>query len=146
TVSSVNGIAQPESPQVNVALVQESFEAFNVGDTERLLAVMAPDFVMHLAEFPEPLGWDAWREGFEMMRRAFPDLEARVEDVIAADDKVAVRISFRGTHRGEFQGIPATGGEVHYMSHEIYRIENGRFAEEWICSDTATLFRQLTEA
>jgi steroid delta-isomerase-like uncharacterized protein len=131
---------------VNAALVQESFEAFNAGDTERLLAVMAPDFVMHLAEFPEPLGWDAWREGFEMMRRAFPDLEARVEDVIAADDKVAVRISFRGTHRGEFQGIPATGREVHYMSHEIYRIENGRFAEEWICSDTATLFRQLTEA
>jgi len=140
-------MAQPVgSAQANTALVRESFEAFNAGDTERLLAVMAPDFVMHLAEFPQPLGRDAWRQGFEMMRRAFPDLEARVEDVVAADDKVAVRISFHGTHRGEFQGFPATGREVHYVSHEIYRVANGLFAEEWICSDNASLFRQLTEA
>ncbi len=134
------------SAHANAALVRDSFEAFNAGDTERLLAVMAPDFVMHLAEYPEPLGRDAWREGFETMRRAFPDLEARVEDVIAADDKVAVRITLRGTHRGEFQGIPATDREIHYVSHEIYRVENRRFAEEWVCSDTATLFRPLTGA
>ncbi len=134
------------SPEANTALVRTSFEALNAGDTETLLAVMAPDFVMHLAEFPAPLGREAWREGFEMMRRAFPDLEARVEDVIAADDKVAVRVTFRGTHRGEFQGSPATGREVHYVSHEIYRVVNGLFAEEWVCSDNATLFRQLTSA
>jgi steroid delta-isomerase-like uncharacterized protein len=143
----VGGVDRPaRSAQANAALVRESFEAFNAGDTEALLAAMAPDFVMHLAEFPQPLGRDVWREGFEMMRRAFPDLEARVEDVIAADDKVAVRVSFRGTHRGEFQGIPATGREVHYVSHEIYRVEDGLFAEEWVCSDNASLFRQLTEA
>ena len=43
------------------------------------------------------------------------------------------------------QGIPATSREVHYVSHEIYRLEDGRVAEEWICSDNASLFRQLTE-
>jgi steroid delta-isomerase-like uncharacterized protein len=134
------------SARANAALVRESFEAFNAGDTDRLLAVMAPDFAMHLAEFPQPLGRDAWREGFEMMRRAFPDLEATIEDVIAADDKVAVRLSLRGTHQGEFQRIPATGREVRYVSHEIYRLADGRIAEEWICSDTASLFRQLTDA
>jgi steroid delta-isomerase-like uncharacterized protein len=134
------------SPQANAALVRKSFEAFNAGDTETLLAAMAPDFVMHLAEFPAPLGRDVWREGFEMMRRAFPDLEACVDDVVAAGDTVAVRVTFRGTHRGEFQGIPATGREVHYVSHEFYRVKDGLFAEEWICSDNASLFRQLTEA
>ena len=44
-----------------------------------------------------------------MMRRAFPDLQAHIEDIVAAEDKVAVRLRFRGTHRGEFLGIPATG-------------------------------------
>ena len=73
------------SPQANTALVRKSFEAFNAGNTDGLLAAMAPGFVMHLAEFPEPLGSDVWREGFEMMRRAFPDLEARVEEVVAAE-------------------------------------------------------------
>ncbi len=136
----------PGSPEANTAFVRELFEAFNAGDTEKLLAAMAPDFVMHLAEFPDPLGRDVWREGFEMMRRAFPDLEGRVEDAVAADDKVAVRISLRGTHRGEFRGIPATGREVHYVSHETYRFADGLVAEEWVCSDNASLFRQLTEA
>lgn len=130
--------------QANAALVVESVEALNAGDTESLLSVMAPDFVMHLAEFPEPLGRDAWREGFEMMRRAFPDLEARIDDVVAADDKVALRLTLHGTHQGEFQGIRATGRTIRYVSHEFYRVQDGMFAEEWICSDTASLFRQLT--
>lgn len=136
---------EAESAQANAALVVESVDALNAGHAERLLSVMAPDFVMHLAEFPEPLGPDAWREGFELMRRAFPDLEARVDDLVAADDKVAVRLTLHGTHQGEFQGIPATGRTIRYASHEFYRFRDGLFAEEWICSDMASLFRQLTE-
>jgi steroid delta-isomerase-like uncharacterized protein len=131
--------------RLNTALVLESIEALNAGDTEALLAVVAPDIVIHYAEMPEPLqGRETWRQGFELIRNAFPDLEAHVDDLIAADDRVAIRVSFRGTHRGEFQGIPATGRTVRYVSHEFYRLENGLFAEEWICSDMASLFRQLT--
>lgn len=122
----------------------ESIEAFNAGDIQRLLNVMAPDFVMHLAEFPEPLGRDAWREGFELVRAGFPDLEAQIDDLVAADDKVALRLTLSGSHRGEFQGIPATGRTIRYASHEFYRVRDSLFAEEWICSDTASLFRQLT--
>lgn len=131
--------------QANAALVCESIEALNAGDTERLLAVVAPGILIHYAELPEPLqGRETWRQGFELMRSAFPDLEAHVDDLVAADDKVAIHVRFRGTHRGEFQGIPATGRTIDYVSHEFYRVENGVFAEEWICSDMASLFRQLT--
>jgi steroid delta-isomerase-like uncharacterized protein len=136
--------SQSESADANVALVLESIEALNAGDTERLLAVVAPDIVIHYAEMPEPLhGRETWQQGFELMRRAFPDLNAHVDDLVAAENKVAIRVSFRGTHQGEFQGIPATGRTIHYASHEFYRVENGLFAEEWICSDMASLFGQL---
>jgi steroid delta-isomerase-like uncharacterized protein len=128
----------------NAALVLESFEAFNAGDTKRLLAVVAPDLVMHFAEAPEPLhGRETWQQGFEMMKRAFPDLQAHIDDVVAADDRIAVRVSLRGTHAGEFQGIPATGRTIRYVSHEFYRVADGVIAEEWICSDMSSLFRQL---
>ena len=104
----------------NAALVLESIGALNAGDTERLLAVVAPDIVIHYAEMPEPLhGRETWQQGFELMRRAFPDLDAHVDDLVAAEDKVAIRVSFRGTHQGEFQGIPATGRTIHYVSHEF---------------------------
>ncbi|HET8605556.1 MAG TPA: ester cyclase [Gaiellaceae bacterium] len=136
---------QPGSAEANSALVLDSFEAFSAGDTERLLAIVAPDLVMHLAGVPEPLrGRETWRQGFELMRRAFPDLEARVDDVVAAGDRVAVRVGFGGTHEGEFQGIPPTGRTIRYASHEFYRVADGLIAEEWICADMASLFAQLS--
>lgn len=102
---------------------------------------------MNLAELPEPLrGKEVWREGFELMRHAFPDLTARIEDIFGAGDRVAVRLRLRGTHAGEFQGLPATGRTIEYVSHEFYRVSDGLIGEEWICSDTATLMRQLVPA
>lgn len=94
---------------------------------------------------PEPLrGRESWQQGYELMKRAFPDLQAEIEDIVAAGDKVALRLTLRGTHHGEFQGIPATGRAISYVSHESYRVADGLIAEEWICSDAASLFRQLT--
>jgi len=85
-----------------------------------------------------------WREGVEIIKRGFPDLHAHVDDVVAEGDQVALRLTFRGTHQGEFLGLPATGRAIEYVSYEFYRIADGRFAEEWICSDLATLQAQLT--
>ena len=133
------------TPEANIQLIRDGFEAFNAGDLDACLTRAAPDLVMNLAESPEPIyGHAAWRQGAELMKRAFPDLEATIEDIFAAQDRVAIRLTFRGTHAGEFLGIPATGRSVQYISHEIYRIANGLIAEEWICSDTATLMRQLS--
>ena len=135
---------QTTSPAANAELVRAGFRALNAGDTEECVALIAPNLIMNLAELPEPRhGRDEWRAGFELMRRAFPDLEARIEDIVAAGDKVAVRLRFRGTHAGEFLGFAATGRTVEYVSHEFYRIADGLIAEEWICSDMATLLGQL---
>ena len=133
------------TPAANVEPVRAGFEAFNAGDVEGCMARIAPDLIINLAELPEPQhGRDVWRQGFEMMKHAFPDLQAHIEDIVAAQDKVAVRLRFRGTHCGEFLGIPATGRTIEYVSHEFYRIADGLIAEEWICSDMATLLGQLS--
>jgi steroid delta-isomerase-like uncharacterized protein len=137
--------SQTTSPAANVELVRAAAQAFNAGDTGGCLARISPDFIINLAELPEPKsGRAAWRQNFEMMRHAFPDLQARIEDIFAAQDKVAVRLRLRGTHSGEFLGIPATGRTIEYVSHEFYRIADGLIAEEWICSDMAALLRQLS--
>ena len=137
--------SQSTSPAMNAELVRAGFQAFNSGDAGQCLARIAPDFIINLAELPEPRhGRDVWRQGFEMMKHAFPDLQAHIEDIVAAEDKVAVRLRFRGTHCGEFLGIPATSRTIEYVSHEFYRIADGLLAEEWICSDMTTLLRQLS--
>ena len=95
------------SPAANAELVRAGFQAFNAGDADRCMARLAPDLIINLAELPQPQhGRETWRQGFEMIRRAFPDLQAHIEDIVAAQDKVAVRLRFRGTHSGEFLGRP----------------------------------------
>jgi len=137
--------SQITSPAANIELVRAAARAFNAGDADECLTCITPDFIINLAELPEPMrGREAWRQNFEMMKHAFPDLQAHIEDIVAARDKVAVRLRIRGTHSGEFLGIPATGRAIDYVSHEFYRIADGLLAEEWICSDLATLLRQLS--
>ena len=129
----------------NIELIRAGVEALNAGQPDACMALAAPDLIMNLAEMPEPRrGQEAWRQGFELMRHAFPDLNARIEDIVAAADRVAVRLRFRGTHSGDFLGIPATGRAVEYASYEFYRVADGLIAEEWICSDLASLLRQLS--
>jgi steroid delta-isomerase-like uncharacterized protein len=133
------------SDESNIELVRSGFEALNAGELEACVERASPDLIINLAELPEPLhGRDTWREGAAMFRRAFPDLHAEIEDIFASGDRVAVRLRMQGTHEGDYLGIPATGRPVSYISHEFYRVENGLIAEEWICSDTASLFRQIS--
>ena len=95
------------TPQENVELLRAGFEELNTGDLDACVARAARDLVMNLAELPEPLrGIETWRQNAEMMKRAFPDLNAHVDDIFASQDRVAVRLTFTGTHSGEFLGIP----------------------------------------
>lgn len=133
-----------QSSEANIELVRAGFDALNANDLDACVALARPDLIINLAELPEPLhGRDTWRAGAEEFKRAFPDLHAEVEDILAAGDRVAVRLSMRATHRGDFMGIAATGRPVRYVSHEFYRIDDDLIAEEWICSDTASLLRQI---
>jgi steroid delta-isomerase-like uncharacterized protein len=137
--------SQTTSAAANAELVRAVCRAFNAHIADECLARIAPDFIINLAELPEPMhGQEAWRQNFETMKHAFPDFQAHIEDIVAAQDKVAVRLRIHGTHSGEFLGIPATGRAIDYVSHEFYRIAGGLIAEEWICSDMATLLRQLS--
>ncbi|GAA2272532.1 hypothetical protein GCM10009853_027900 [Glycomyces scopariae] len=130
--------------EANVDLVRRAFDAFNESDLDATLAFLTEDFAINIAGMPyQERGLEAWSRNFRMMHDVFPGIRADVHDIFGAGDKVTVRLTFSGKHTREFLGMAPTGREVEYTSIEIYRIEDGRLAEEWICSDTATLMRQL---
>jgi predicted ester cyclase len=102
--------SQTASPAANAELVRAVCRAFNAHDADECLARIAPDFIINLAELPEPMhGQDAWRQNFETMKHAFPDFQAHIDDIVAAQDKVAVRLRIRGTHQPGGQGLPGRG-------------------------------------
>jgi predicted ester cyclase len=78
-----------------------------------------------------------------MFEAAFPGYDLEINDMVAEDDKVAIRATFHGTHRGEFQGIPPTGRDVSIPLMLIYRIASDRIVEHWMNADSLGLLQQL---
>jgi predicted ester cyclase len=64
---------------------------------------------------------------------AFPDWQTIIEDIIAEGDKVVVRRTVHGTHRGDIPGIPMppTGKRVTFTVWDMYRITDGQIVERW---------------
>ncbi len=122
-------------------LVDEIFNRGNVGAADEL---MAPDFVEH-EELPPgvPSGRDGVKHMTVMLRSAFPDFRATIEDMMAEGDKVVLRMTWTGTHQGEFMGIPPTGRSVSFGVIDIIRIAEGKFVEHWGQMDNMALMQQL---
>ena len=78
-----------------------------------------------------------------MFREAFPDIEFAVEDELAEGDRVAMRWSAKGTHRGELMGIPPTGNRVETTGMLIYRVSGGKSAEAWVSGDDLGIMQQI---
>ena len=85
-------------------------EVFSEGNKDLADEFMAPDFVEH-EELPPgiPPGREASKQLMAMIHTAFPDFKANIDDMIAKDDKVVIRMTWTGTHEGEFMGVPPTG-------------------------------------
>src|SRR5262249_55586275 len=77
------------------------------------------------------------------IRGAFPDLEMTIEQQIAEGPWVATRVTYRGTHAGEFAGIPATGRRIEYAGTAMDRLENGKVVEMWHTVNMHLLMRQI---
>ena len=123
------------------ALVQQFVEKFwNRGELDAANELMTHDAVIHepVAGTPEDLKAVA-----TMIRSAFPDWHSTVEEMLVDGDRVAERWTGRGTHRGEFQGIPPTGKSVAVPGVVFYRIAGGKIAEFRGQFDRMSLLQQL---
>jgi steroid delta-isomerase-like uncharacterized protein len=77
------------------------------------------------------------------MRSGFPDIQWTLEDMITEGDKVAARFTMRGTHNGEFFGVPATGKVIRIQAINFYRLVNEQIIEEYGQPDMLELLRQI---
>ena len=126
----------------NEALERRWIQAYNERDADAEEAVRTPDYVAHAPGLP-PFDNASWKQFIWGFSASFPDLHLTIEDVVASEDRVAARITFRGSHRGEFMGIPPTGTQVTFSSIEMNRVVGGKIAEHWVVLDMLGLLQQL---
>lgn len=129
----------------NIALVRRLYDEIDKGNIEVLGELVSPTYVDHNPPPAPglPAGLAGLKGSFEMFTAAFADSRHVVEDVIAADDKVVVRVTGTGTHSGAFLGVPPTGKSVRMTRIAIYRIADGKIVEKWGEQDRLGIMQQL---
>jgi predicted ester cyclase len=122
------------------AWYEDYLDVCNRHDLAGIRERLAPDVRRaHLSR-----GADAWIDGIAELLRAFPDYQWKRITVVVEGDRLAAHLRARGTHRGTFRGIPATGRHVNVAEFAFYRLAGGRIVEYAGTADDADLLAQLT--
>ena len=132
------------STEENKALVRRFYdEVFNKKNLEAIGNFLDPHINEHSLPPGLPGGSEGSKQFIGMYLAAFPDLHLTAEDMAAEGDKVTSRFTMRGTHKGEFMGIPPTSKQVAITGIQILRVASGKIAENWINLDALGLLQQL---
>ncbi len=133
------------STEDNKELVRQFFEeVFNERRLDRADEFVAPDYLDHAAVPGQGPGLEgAKQQRWARYFAAIPDLHATIDDMVAEGDKVAVRFTVEGTQQGELPGVPPTGKHFRISDYCIYRLAEGKVAENWEQADMLGLMQQL---
>ncbi len=118
-------------------------EVMNKGNLKVIDELVDLQYVDHFVTPGIPADKAGLTQIMTMYRTAFPDLQVTVEDIIAKADKVWVYTTARGTQKGEFMGMPASGKKIEVKGFDIVRFVNGKAVEHWGLNDDMTMMQQL---
>lgn len=129
------------SVETNISLVREWVEqVWNMGDLDSITHYHPPIF-QNEGEASNIAQAQAWHQ---QMRTTYPDLRYTIEDIFAVEDRIALRWTAIGTHRGSLWGmIPPTQKEISWRGIHLLRIKNDQVVEVWALADTSAQLQQM---
>jgi len=136
--------AQAEVEEQNKEIVKKIIEGLNQKNADIYKELYAPDYAWYFpSNNPEPLSREEESEFVKLIWDGFPDMKWSIEELIAKEDRVIIRLIARGTHKGEFQGIPATGNKIESSIIFIAHVENGKVIDVREDADLLGMMQQL---
>jgi len=134
------GLAQAEAS----ILAARRYAAFwDSGDEAQARAALAPGFTDRTLPPGRAQGLEGPLAASKFVRAAVPDMHAEISQLIVSGDRVVVHLRFSGHFSGQFKGVQGKGQEVNFIATDIYRITDGRIADNWHIEDNLTFLQQL---
>ena len=132
------------SVESNKQLMNRFVEFINTANEQLANELISADAKFHVPGQPEPMrGPAGYLAIIGMMRSGFPDVQWTLEEMVAENDKVAARFIMKGTHQGDFFGVPPTGKPIKVQAMNLYRFSNGQITEEYGQPDLLGLLQQI---
>lgn len=106
------------------------------------------EFVAHDVISHDPMpgqkpGIEGVKETIGMFNAAFPDKRITINDTLTENDKVMVKLTCFGTHKGEFMGLPGTNNSIQYEEVLIFRLADDKIVEHWAVADVYGFMQQI---
>ena len=125
-------------------LCRDYFDAFRRADEAWWAKHIALDFIRQDPGLPFVVrGPAGLKQLADALLPGIPDLELPIEDVVAEDGKVLVRLRVVGTHGGELMGLAPTGRKIDIGVMDLFHVRDGMLVEHWALLDNLGLLKQL---
>lgn len=118
-------------------------ELWNTGNYRLIPELFTRDYIHYDPNDPEIHDLASYKKWLVTIQTAFPDLHITIHDVIESDTKIALRWTVRGTHMGEYHGLPASRQTMMFTGMSMYHLVDGKIARGWVNYDTVGMMRQL---
>jgi len=140
-ISDESSLDKQNDPRVLAARRYDTF--WQTGDPAMARAALAPDFMDRALPPGRPQGIEGPLQASKGFLGAVPDLKVEIPQMIVAGDRVVVHLHFSGHFTGTFKGSQGKGQTVDFIATDIYRIANGKIAENWHLEDNLTFLMQI---
>ena len=130
------------STEANKVLARQVIATFNSGDIESLKEWFTPDFVWHFSS-TTTMNKEQFLAFTHSIKEPFPDFAFTIEDIMAENDKVFMRLIATGTHQGVFQGIAPKNKRFRIIGFGQYNLTHGKISEGWELLDELGELQQL---
>lgn len=128
----------------NKQLIRDYFKAFLAKDVGWFKEHIEPGFRRHDPGLPfQVVGPEGVERLADFLLPAIPDMRIDLDDVVAEGDKVVVRLTLRGTHRGDLAGIAPTGRAIEVGVMDLFHLRDGKMSEHWALFDNLGMLKQL---
>ena len=135
--------AQAAVEETNKEVVKRYWNGkWNERRPEILDELQTSDVVYH--GYPYKMnGIEEYKQVYSVFASALHDTRLTIEELIAEGDKVMTRVTTSGIHKGELMGIPPTGKTVKWSQFTVFRLIDGKIAEEWEVLNELGMMQQL---
>ena len=136
------------SAEDNKAIARRYWEeVWSTGNVAMVDELVAPESLFHSGASINTRDNEARKQGTTRWRTWVPDLRTTIDDIFAEGDKVVVRWTTRGTHRGNIaiggMTIPPTGKQISFVGMDMFHFRGGKIVELWRNWDRLGLLEQL---
>jgi steroid delta-isomerase-like uncharacterized protein len=128
------------------AIMRRVIQSWNNGKAAAMVAIdetCATEGVFHSATGEDIRGLKDLKQVMSKFYDAFPDVHHTIDDMIVEGDKIVVRFTYTGTHKGEIAGIPPTNKKITVSGIDIFRFAGDKRMEGWERLDTLGIMQQL---